>query len=309
VTWSSETVRKAFTVGYEKLRQLINNGDWDAFSKTCQHLEKQSDSREVSLVVLSKRTTACYAKGKFHDASVLLETYKEQLSNIQDMLTFEVIYFNLIAAVKRASGDFKGLAELLTEALSKAELIKPGLVTATLYIFAGSVIDLINLEKPTDTFSPEVLSRRALKHLEYVRDFPTVVADKKQRAHINLATFHLGCNLSGQPTKNSVDISQAKDSIMAVHDSILEGNPLSRYREVQFKLVQSIYYYRHAQVSPDNTVSLLRNAFNCANEAECLARQYQFAEMVEWSKRNKALCTEELVKEKLLELKLRFTFR
>jgi hypothetical protein len=83
---------------------------------------------------------------------------------------------------------------------------------------------------------------------------------------------------------------------MAVHDSIYEGNALSKYREVQLKLVQSIYYYRHSQVSPaDNTVSLLRSAFNYANEAESLARQYQFGEMVEWSERNKALCAEELV--------------
>jgi hypothetical protein len=83
---------------------------------------------------------------------------------------------------------------------------------------------------------------------------------------------------------------------MAVHGSILEGNPLSKYHEVQFKLVKSIYNYRHSQVSPDKRVYFLRNAFNYANEAECLARDCQFKEMAEWSKTNKALCTEELVR-------------
>ena len=306
ITWSSDVVREAFTVGYEKLRILINNGDWDAFSKECQSLQKQSQLQaEKSFVVLSKKITACYAQGNFSEGSALLEQFKTQLSQVQDSPIYEVIGLNLEAALTRANGDFEGLTELLTEALSKAEMIEPGLVTATVYIFAGSVADLINLKQPTIKFSPHVLSIRALEHLQRVKDFPSVVADKKQRVYITLATSYLGCNLNGyfiQSTIDTSDLDKAKASIMTVHESTCDGNPLSKYREVQLKLVQSIYSYRHSQISPEKRVVLLRSAFESAKEAEHLSKKYKFTEMLEWSKRNEALCTEELVRAKFASI-------
>ena len=94
---------------------------------------------------------------------------------------------------------------------------------------------------------------------------------------------------------------QSKDQhkcIMAVQESAYEVNPLSWYHEVQLNLVLSIYNYRHSQVSPDERTRFLRSAFTYAKKAENLARDYQFTEMVEWSKANEALCTEELVRAK-----------
>ena len=298
ITWSSAKARRTFTHGSETLRQLINNGNWKSISKACQNLQRKFHVIEIQLVVLSKQVTACYLRGNFEEACALLDQYMTILPQARDTLIFEVIGLYLQAALKRASGDVKELKELLTAALSRAELIEPGLVTATVYIFAGTVSDLINFA-PTKKFSPDVLSIRALEHLRCVQDFPSVLADKEQKIHINLATFYLGCNISGLRIKDNIDTSgldKAKTSIMAVHHSASEEYPLSGYREVQYNLVLSIYNYRHSQVSPDEGTRFLRNAFTYAKKAECLARDYQFTEMFEWSKAHEALCAEELVR-------------
>ena len=302
VTWSSDAVRKTFAVGSEKLRKLINNGDWEAFSKECENLQKQSHSLEVDLLVLSKRVTARYRRGHFNEAHSLLDKYMAILPKIKDVLIFEVVGLHLKAALKRANGDLNDLKEALTAALSKAEQIEPGLVTTTVFAFAAIVSDLINLEEPTSgKSSPVILSKRALEHSKRVKDCPDFYEDKAQKVHIMLATFYLGCNLSGQRIKDNIstsDFDQAKASILAVHQSTCEGNPPSKYREVQLKLVQSINSYRHSQISPEKRVRLLGSAFDYAKEAERLSKKYKFTEMLQWSKKNEALCTEELVRAK-----------
>ena len=301
VTWSSDAVRKTFSVGSEKLRKLINNGDWNALSKECQNLQKQSQN-EMKLVVLSKQVTACYRRGRFSDARSFLDQYMTILPQVKDILIFEVVGLHLEAALKRAIGDLNGLKEALTAALSKAELIEPGLVTTTMYAFAAIVSDLIDLEEHTSRkSSPDILSKRALEHSRHAKDCPGFHEDKAQKVHIMLATFYLGCNLSGQPIKDSIstlDFDKAKASIMAVHQSACDGNPPSKYREVQLKLVLSINSYRHSQISPEKRGRLLRSAFEYAKEAERLSKKYKFTEMLEWSKKNEALCTEELVRAK-----------
>ena len=306
VPWSSAKARKAFTVGDDILMQLINDGNWDAISKeVTRSLQRSSELNEMKLLILSKQVTACYRRGNFNQAHIFLEQYKTVLPQVQDSLIFKVMELYLQAALKRACGNFHALGDLLTEALSLAELIEPGLVTAIVYIFSGTVTDLINSEDSTKELgSPAVLSKKALEHLQCVPDSSGVLADMEQKAHITLATFYLGCNISGQhriKDKGNVDISdidKAKTSIMAVYQSVCEGQRLSGYREVQLNLVLSIFNYRHSQVSPDERTRFLRNAFNYAKKAECLARDHEFKEMLEWSKANEALCTEQLVRAK-----------
>ena len=186
--------------------------------------------------------------------------------------------------------------------MSKAEHIEPGLVAATVYVFAATVTDLMDLNDPTKTFSPDALSIKALEHLQYVSNESAIRAEMEQKIHVTLATFYLGCNINGHLTKSNVDtcdIDKAKTSITAVHNTTDEGTPLSGYREVQFCLVRSIYNYRQSKVKCDQNIRLLRSAFTYAKKAESLAKDYQFTEMFEWSKENQALCTEELVRANL----------
>jgi hypothetical protein len=303
VAWSSAKARKAFTVGDERLLQFLNDGNWDAISEhVTRSLQRSSELGGTKLLVLSIQVTACYRRGSFNKARIFLEQYYAILPQAEDSLIFEVMGLYLQAALKRASGDFQELAGLVTDALSKAELIEPGLVTAIVYVFAGTVTDLINSKDPTNkVVSPDVLSMRALEHSQRVPDNSKGPEFMWRKTHLTLATFYLGCNISGRRIKDNVDISdidKAETSIMAVHQSADKGQPLSGYCEVQLILVRSIYNYRCAQVSLDEKVRFLRNAFEYAKNAERLASAYQFTEMVEWGKATKALCTEELVRAK-----------
>ena len=292
--WSSAAARNDFIVGSEILRKLINDGKWKVIVKKCQGFHSQSN--QIKLVILSKQITMCYRKGDFEDAQAFLNTYMTILPRVKDNLIFEVMGLHLQAALKRASGDFPALVEIVKEALSKAELIEPGLVTTALYAFVATVSDRIRIIDETNKSSSADFSVKTLEHLRHVKDCTHFCADKEQKAQMILASYYLGCNLNGQLIKDNVglsDLERAKSSIMVVHKSTYEENPLSKYREVQFKLVQSIYDHRRSQISPDNRVSLLQSAFDHAKDAERLSSEHGFTEMLKWSKANKALCKEE----------------
>ena len=300
VTWSSDAARKAFTVGCVEIGQHICNGHWDAISKKSPILLK-SQLPAMKSVVLAMQVIASYCRGKYSEASFLLDQYMTILPQVQDILIYEVLGLYLQAALKRASRDFKTLKEYLTEVLLKAELIGPGLITAAVYVFAATVTDRVNLEEKAMN-SPDTCSITALKHLQYITEPFDMLADMKRKAHMNLATFYLGSNVSGQLVKDNIDtlnFSKAKTSIAAVNEAVCTGNPLKRYQDAQFSLVLSINNYRHSQANFNRRTHFLRIAFNHAKKAECLARDHQFSELLEWSQAYKALFTEELVREKL----------
>ena len=301
ITWSSAKARQSFTVEDEKLRKLISNGDWCAFLKKCEDLRKKPQSFEISLLVLSKQVTASNRRGQFKKAHDHLEEYEKILPKAKDRMIFEVMKLFLEAALKRASGDLKRLIEPLKSALSMAELIEPGLVPAIVYVFAATVTDLVDSGDLAKKFSPDSLSRKALEHLRWVPDSSDARADMEQRAHMTLVTFHLGCNVSGQRIKDSIhtsDLDKAKDSITALYQCFAEASPLTRYREVQHNLVLSIYKYRCSQLSLDEKVRYLRQAFSYAEKGERLASDLGFKEMVEWGRANKAFCAEALIRSK-----------
>ena len=310
ITWSSTAARKTFIDRSENLRKLINDGKWGAFWKVCPDLRKNSQmDTQIKLLLLSKQVTACFRRSHFSDARCLLDQYMDILPEAEDALIFELVGLHTQAALQRAIGDFN-FEETLTAALSIAEQIEPGPVTAAMYAFAALKNEQITLEDPTNKFPTDVLSFKALEHLQYVKDCPHFCADKAQKAHMTLATFYLRCSISGRLRWDNIDISEieiqnAKTHIMAVYE-LTCGNPLSCYREVQLNLVWSIYYFRRSQVSPDEKVYFLCCAFDYAEKAECLARDNQFRELTEWAKANKASCTEELVRAKLVELELQF---
>ena len=303
IKWSSPEERKVFTTGGEEFRQLIGNGDWDTFFKKCEVLKSKSKSRQVDLLVLSQKVRAYYRRGEFMKAFENLKEYWKIQAKVPDHLFFEALGVYLEAALYRARKDWSALKKKLHVALFLATQIEPGLITATIYAFAGTVADQISSR--TQQLSPEILSRRALEHLQRVAELFHINPDKKQKAHINLATYYLGSNMCEMRTKGVLQISNlhaASANIMAVHQSACEGT-LSSYYDVQLNLVHAIYKYRQSQVNSDFERSrFVRNAFDFAKKAERLARDCQFVEMLEWSKGVLALCTEELLRTKFAAL-------
>ena len=301
ITWSSAEARHSFTVGGEKLRTLISDGNWCANLKECEVLRKKPQLCEMLLLILSKEITASNRRGHFRKAHDFLEEYGRILPRAKDQYIFEVLKLYLEAALKRATGDLRALKKLLSAALSMAEQIEPGLVTAIVYVFAATVTDLVYSEDLEKKFSPDFLSRRALKHLRHVSDSCEVRSDMEEKAYMTLATFHLGYNINGQRIKDSInnsDLEEAKTSITAMNQRADEASPRTKYHDVQFNLVLSYFKFRKSQFSADDRVRLLRNAYKHAEKAGRIANDSQFTEMSEWSKAAKALYTEELLRAK-----------
>ncbi len=295
ITWKSTAIRNSCTFVDQVLTQNINNGK--SIQTISVNLENSFPAfPEVRLVVLSKRVMVGYRTGCFKMAEKLLHEYTDLLRKTTETGFFEAIHVYLQIALYRARGgkdDFKALNKILPEALDKAERIEPGLVSAALYLLAAAVIS--PLESKDDQV---VYSVRALEHLHYVQDSPIVRADMEQKSHISLALLHLGCNISGELTKKHVDsesLEKAKSSVMAVHISVVEGNPMNIYREIQFNLVQSVLFYRYSQVQRDRKVSFLKEGFNFSKRAECRASKHGFAEMLNWARACMAVCTADLV--------------
>ena len=296
ITWSSSDARKAFTVDGDKLRQLISHAKWDEFFYECQVLENSTESFEVKLLVLAQKVRAHYRRGEFEKAGEHLEHYLKMMMNGQDRSFFEMIGLYLQAALCRARKDYETLKETLIEALYKAEYIEPGLVTATVYVFAATVTDLIEEEDPSRKLKPDILSRKALEHLDIVPDRSEVVEDMKLRVLMTLATFYLGCNISGKRIQDNIDtpsLDKAMDCIKRVHSSIVEGHVLTTYYDALYNLVLSVYKYRQSQVQCDQRSRYLENSLQYAKKAEKLARDSRFGEMVEWCMTHVSFCEQE----------------
>ena len=143
ITWSSDAVRKGFTMDCDELRKIVSNGSWEIFGNECNSVQNESET--MKLLFLFEQITACNRRGEFASARKFLIQYQLLLPKVQDCYIFEVLGLYSQAVLKRASGNFKALKDVLTQALSKAEQIEPGLVTATVYIFGyNSMIRITN---------------------------------------------------------------------------------------------------------------------------------------------------------------------
>ena len=125
-----------------------------------------------------------------------------------------------------------------------------------------------------------------------------VCSDKYHTAHIALATYRLGYNLSGKVIKKDIDkesFQKTHASIMEINKSVCDGNPLTGYREIWFTLSQSFLYIRHSQLKPEKQTKFLKNAFNYAKKAENLAKDSGLKEMVSWAETTIVSCIEALL--------------
>ncbi|XP_028404370.1 uncharacterized protein LOC114527009 [Dendronephthya gigantea] len=270
---------------HEVLTEAINNARWEYFASCARHHEqKYPNNLEVHLVVLSRRVTASYRQGNIHTASILLAKFEECLPRADEPLVFKLLFQSLRAAFARASRKSAESRDILIKALTLAENIEPGLCTAAPYLILSSIYDSSQNDAE---LSPEILCMKALQHLEYVEDAPMTRADLYHLAHITLAAYHLGYNLSGKMIKKDIDkesLRKAQASIMAVYRSVCEGNPLTTYREIWLTLAQSMLYIRHSQLQPEKDTKFLNTAISFAKKAENLANDSGLVEIVHLAK-------------------------
>ena len=290
LTWGSSRIQEICSRADELLIATINNGkSIDTISNNL--VKKYPDVIELRLLILAKRVMANYRTCSFSEAREVLDEYDTSLRTATELWMFYAIQVYLEIAIRTAEGDVEAVNNILSEALRQAEGITPGRISAALYL---NVAYNLLQQKGDDDNSPVLFVTRALEDLKHVQDLPKVRADMEQKAHITLAMFHLGCGRFGTPAKKYIDsvcLKKAKSSIMAVHQSIYEGNPLSPYREVQFNIVQSILFYRKFQVQPDGR--FLEAAIETSKKAEILATSCNFHDIKNWCRNCKVLFTEE----------------
>jgi predicted HTH transcriptional regulator len=294
ITWISTKTRNICVAADQLLTQSVNDGE--SIEDISQYLERSFPHMiEVTLVVLSKKVMAAYRSSFFIKAKKLLHDYSDLLEQTSEFAIFEAIYVYLKTALYRAQGDIQSLRDILASALDKAENVVPGLISAAIYLLVATVMHLFQSEG----CSPDLFSTLALEHLQYVQDSPIVRADMEQKSHITSALFYLGSNMSGELTREEIDIKsleKAKSSVKAVHKSIDEGNPMNNYREIQFNVVRSVLCYRQSQVQSDGKIPFLQEAFNFSKRAEYLSSEYNFTEMLYWARACMAIYTAELVR-------------
>ena len=289
LTWSSTTIQHTCTFVDQMLTQAINNGKpIHLIASSLTELFPKA-TVEVQLMILSKKVMISYRSGGT-TTEKLLQEYEDLIRKTPEAGIFDAIGAYIQTAAYRATKNLEALKKALPGALNKAENIQDNLISAAIYLLVATVKYLLKNTDDQDDDKGKIpglrnLLHRALEHLQHVNDSPIVRADMEQKSHITLALYNLGCTISGEFTKNDIDsesLEKAKSSIMAVKISIDDGNPMNRYREIQFNLVQSVLFYRCFQ-HETNKKQYLTEAFNFSRKAEYLARKHKFLELLNWA--------------------------
>ena len=294
LTWGSSRIQEICSRADELLIATINNGkSIDAISNNL--VKKYPDVIELRLLILAKKVMANYRTCSLKEARKVLDEYSTCLSTASELWMFDAIHVYLETGIRTVQGHVEAVNKIISQVLIQAEIITPGRISAALYLLAAE--NLIQ-QKSDDNNSPAKFATWALQDLKHVQDLPKVRADMEQKAHITLAMFYLGCDRFGLPTKKGIDsvcLKKAESSIMAVHQSIYEGNPMNPFREAQFIIVQSILFYRKSQVQRDRK-RFLKAAFESAKKSETHASTCNFQDIKYWSRNCMALYTEHLVR-------------
>ena len=279
-TWSSLKKKSIFNKADKQLLPPIHQGKCiKEISKKL--VEKHPDVIELRLLIFAKEVLANCRKRSFVAARKVLNEYRASLRTATELWMFHAIGVYLEGAVCSAEGNVEAVNGILPEAVRQAESITPGRISAALNLLAAWNY---MQQEGDDNDSPVLFATRALEDLKHVQDLPKVRADMEQKAQILLAMIHLGCDRFGVPTKKDVQsLERANSSIMAVRQSIDDGNPMFPYREAQFEIVLSVLYYRKSQVQPDKK-RFLEAAFETAKKAETLASARNFEDIKNWSK-------------------------
>ncbi len=297
IQWSSDEMKQVCTSASNVLMNLINNGKWKELVKMAGEIQQENPVPEVRLMVLSKMVIACSRQSHFHKAKIYLGDFYEILRKINDRPIFKALASYLEIVLKRNQKDFKDIEKVLADALANAELIESGFLTAAIHLLVATVSSFKDQESG---LIQDKLSRTAIEHLQRVEKENSVTRDMQQKAYITLVFSSLKCVLSKDlilvARCTETDLNKAKSALSAFNETTF-GNPPSRYREIQTKLANSVFYYRQAQLKEDltETRDFLEWAINYANDAKELAKKLAFGEMICWSETLILACTVALV--------------
>ena len=290
-TWRSQSNEKYCMDAFCTLTHCLNNGDWDGLEKNSIQIEnKYPKSVEIKLVVLLQKVLACSQKQEFEIATDLLKDYEELAPKSSERDVFEVLRLYARAAYnhKGSNNEIRQhIRDALLMAVAKLDLLRPGLVSVLVNLFAGTVTDCLN---NIAVISVEKLLYDALQHLDKDPEMlkhPDFRADLERKGLLNRAAFHLGCSFSGNLITEHVDdnrVEEAHYCIKEVEKSIEDTKIVSKHCEIQLDLVKSMLYFRQSENRPSERTDFIQKALRLSQNSKIDAEKCKFFETVLWSR-------------------------
>ena len=206
---------------------------------------------------------------------------------------------------------------LATSGLQSLETIASGLCSPWFFSLAASLLITLACEENCEDRCAKIAlaktyNEKALEQISHVSDFTKTVVDLKQYIYFDLAYLYLASPVNGKMEITTVisedDYTRAKNCLMMVEKSNLEGHALSNARQIQFFLAKSGLFLRQSQLSTSTHQlcrSQLKSSLRYSKDALNLALECKFGEMVVSCRQRIACVTEEIVRDWFRNLKLK----
>ena len=286
VSWSSKDNKKLFIQLSERLVDHRDAGDFDGFDKLCKLAEEHFKGKNGHLVVMAGRVTIAYKSGNAQQAQTLLQQFSELIDESKvDKSIFQVRLFLSQSLVARSLENYKESYEKSKEGLQLGQNIPPGLCLLWLYLECAMNAISLAFQNQHDVKRFGELRREALVYLEETARVATCltedsiqyrITDFQHKLSIYKAWVLLNYSVTGEaakiaPTLEELDVASAE--LCSVYKNQLNGNSLTKFREIEFHLAKSDHFTRVSETKQDKMKKkkMLEDAKNEASTAETLA--------------------------------------
>ena len=308
--WSSERNEKRFYSLLEKMVYLRNSGEKKDFKCFVRQEWEMTSNSYVNLTILSQRSVFASRRNELEKAKKFIKAYDDLLKdgNIEDHMIFGCVGVYIKSTLERSAAKHKESFDLATSGLQNVELIPAGLCSAWFYSLVASLLTTLACEELCEDRCAKIalaktFYEKALEHVSHVSGFPKIVLDVQQYIYIHVAVLNIACSVNVKMEITTVisedDFTRAKNCLMMVEKSILEGHALSHARQIQFFLAKSGLFLRQSQLSTSTQLRRpqLESSLRYSKKALNLALECKFGEMVVSCRERIAYVTEEIVRD------------
>lgn len=303
VTWSSE-VNKAFFIKLsEKLVDHRDAGDFDSFDKLCELAVTNFKERNAELVVKAGKVTIAYKSGNPKLAETLLQEFEDSLSSSKDQSIFEVRLRLSQSLVARSVEDYKESYEKSKEGLQMGQNIPPGLCLLWLYLECAMNAASLAFKNQSEVKRFSEMKKEALVYLEEAArvantliddEIPYRITDFQHKLCIYKVWVLINYSITGEAAEiapSREDLTAANAELSTVFKNELNGNYLTKFREIEYYLAKSDYLTRLSEIMEDKIEKKrrLQDAIHEVLKAIAEAEK-KFKKLFEYAKRrNKTL--------------------
>ena len=276
----------------DRLNSDCNHDELHAASRTAQEKYKISD---VELTCLSKLVSFHLRKGDYDKAEEVLDEYSKILPKSTKHTRGKVMEQYLQSIMARCKGEYKKSYEIANKCLTDLENLPVSTMSAAFYVQIATLENILAMQTENREEMLSLLRNAeetyniAKSHLDQLQVHSTTKAEYQQKIYINKALLYLGCSLSGDilpDSESCIDIEKAQEYLSMTQEIVIrQGYRLSKFRKIQSLFAYACLSYRMANDKQSRYNELLKYAVDYSKEAESLARDLGFAEMMTYAKK------------------------